>query len=264
MSHIGNVTGNYLGNFAGHGSANYSKNDLWSPIVLNPLFLFEAESNKLQVEDNAVVSIYDQSQHKRNAIAATTQARPSFSTVYGGAINFVQQNLLSFSQNLLLSGNFTLFTFMANNGGSIFVPFDTNASTPTTSNNLKYMWFNGWGQYWTSFQVSTSPIVGTTMTNQAPYLQVLRRDDNILTFWENANQTNMVANATTCNILDAGGSRQTSLPTNYFLMAAGIFDKALLTSEIQKIQGWIPWKRGLQNILPASHPYRNRPPLVGD
>jgi hypothetical protein len=30
------------------------------------------------------------------------------------------------------------------------------------------------------------------------------------------------------------------------------------------IEGYLAWKWGLDANLPADHPYRNRPPLIGD
>jgi hypothetical protein len=34
--------------------------------------------------------------------------------------------------------------------------------------------------------------------------------------------------------------------------------------ERQKVEGYLAWKWGLVANLPASHPYKNRPPLIGD
>lgn len=36
------------------------------------------------------------------------------------------------------------------------------------------------------------------------------------------------------------------------------------TSSIQLIEGYLAWKWGLQNRLIATHPFANRPPLIGD
>lgn len=32
----------------------------------------------------------------------------------------------------------------------------------------------------------------------------------------------------------------------------------------RKVAGYIAWRHGMQQLLPAGHPYRNRPPLIGD
>jgi len=36
------------------------------------------------------------------------------------------------------------------------------------------------------------------------------------------------------------------------------------TAERQQFEGYLAWKWGLQNLIPAAHPFRNRPPLIGD
>jgi hypothetical protein len=37
-----------------------------------------------------------------------------------------------------------------------------------------------------------------------------------------------------------------------------------LSANRQVIEGYLAWKWGLRSDLPAAHPYRNRPPLIGD
>jgi hypothetical protein len=44
-----------------------------------------------------------------------------------------------------------------------------------------------------------------------------------------------------------------------------IFAGAGLSNHLRrKAAGSIAWRHGMQRLLPASHPYRNRPPLIGD
>jgi hypothetical protein len=45
---------------------------------------------------------------------------------------------------------------------------------------------------------------------------------------------------------------------------AMIFSYALNLSQQQTIEGYLAWKWGLVANLPAAHPFKNRPPLIGD
>lgn len=39
---------------------------------------------------------------------------------------------------------------------------------------------------------------------------------------------------------------------------------AIAVIERQRIEGYFGWRHQLANLLPASHPFKNRPPLIGD
>jgi hypothetical protein len=55
----------------------------------------------------------------------------------------------------------------------------------------------------------------------------------------------------------AGGSAWNSW------IAEIIFTGAISFATLQRIEGYLAWKWGLQGNLPATHPNRNRPPLIG-
>jgi hypothetical protein len=39
---------------------------------------------------------------------------------------------------------------------------------------------------------------------------------------------------------------------------------ALSTADRERLEGYLAWKWGLVANLPAAHPFKNRPPLIGD
>jgi hypothetical protein len=43
-----------------------------------------------------------------------------------------------------------------------------------------------------------------------------------------------------------------------------VFSGALNNLQIELVEGYLGWSWGLQNLLPAAHPFRNRPPMIGD
>lgn len=48
------------------------------------------------------------------------------------------------------------------------------------------------------------------------------------------------------------------------VVEAVVFDRWMPDSELVTLQGVLAWSSNLPQTLPASHPYRNRPPLIGD
>jgi hypothetical protein len=64
------------------------------------------------------------------------------------------------------------------------------------------------------------------------------------------------------------GSRFTSpFAANWFngnLAALVHFNGVWTAEEVALLQGYFAWRGGFRNLLAASHPFRNRPPLIGD
>lgn len=80
------------------------------------------------------------------------------------------------------------------------------------------------------------------------------------------NGTNGGSGITTNQSLFAlGWSRpQGQYPFNgniYCFLAVG---SAMGSPDFLKAEAWIAWEYGVNYLLPASHPFRNRPPLIGD
>ena len=49
---------------------------------------------------------------------------------------------------------------------------------------------------------------------------------------------------------------------NGFIQEALVFNRSLPTDQYQQVEGYLAWKWGYQNTLPATHPYRNYPPYA--
>lgn len=51
---------------------------------------------------------------------------------------------------------------------------------------------------------------------------------------------------------------------NGFIAETLLWTRELSSSEIDLLNGYLHWDWGMQSLLPSNHPYRNRPPYVGD
>lgn len=51
---------------------------------------------------------------------------------------------------------------------------------------------------------------------------------------------------------------------NGFIAENILWTRELSSSEINLLTGYLHWDWGMQSLLPSNHPYRNRPPYVGD
>lgn len=52
--------------------------------------------------------------------------------------------------------------------------------------------------------------------------------------------------------------------TNFDVLETIAFPVSMSLTDMRNVIGSLAWFYGLQNQLPASHPFRNRPPLIGD
>jgi hypothetical protein len=62
--------------------------------------------------------------------------------------------------------------------------------------------------------------------------------------------------------LGAAGAGGTAL--NGSIVEIAIFPGVMSPAEIQRMEGYLANKWGMRTNLPANHPFRNRPPLIGD
>jgi hypothetical protein len=71
--------------------------------------------------------------------------------------------------------------------------------------------------------------------------------------------------STDAAIFQLGGSR----PQNIYPLTGDLYCFMAISSELDspnflKVESWIAWEFRMESLLPASHPFRNRPPLIGD
>jgi hypothetical protein len=103
-----------------------------------------------------------------------------------------------------------------------------------------------------------------------PFLIAFSIADNSINSWGNGLEDAIVSSTFTNRTTPVGNQIYVGAGVRFnryspWLYREVLFIPGISTVNRQIAEGVMCWKRGLQNIiLPASHPYRNRPPLVGD
>lgn len=242
---------------------------LWTPVYLPigslSLWFDAFDLSTITLSGSTVSQWRDKSGNNRHASQNNSSLRPTYdnSTILANTNTFLQ-----LASRLTLTGNATLIMLAANNGGQIFVPFDTDNSINVTTNNLKFMWFNGWNGFTTSFASGSFPnlLTGVSFTGNSPAFFSWRRQETIGTFRYNFNNVNQTFNNSAIEIDFPVGARQTnfSSATRHYEML--VVNQSLSNSTLDVLEGYLAWKHpwNLQSLLPANHPFKNRAPLVSD
>ena len=288
MSHTGNITGNYSGNFAGHDSSNYSKNNLWSPIQLRAtLWLDAADVSTISVDAGGVNFWGDKSGNGRHA--TTTVRKPAFSpnTIKGlSVITFTAaQSTKLDTSNFSIAPSREFCSFAVVSAASL-------------------LGSSSYRRIWVSKGLGDSSSVGSTYQegffgsgpNPGEFLQIAGSTGILSPIITGLGTSNPVLltgafgtagagsneNTTSAN----GGARASLAGQSGTLGTTGIrigsdvgttgaaswnswiaeiiLTTAISFSDLLKIEGYLAWKWGIQNNLPATHPYRNRAPLIRD
>ena len=286
MSHTGNVTGNYLGNFAGHGSANYSKNDLWSPDTANMVFWWDTlVDSSVVLSGNLLIALKDLSGKNINLDQSGAPSWDSNNKI--ATFNGSSQGLVSTATvRLALNSDFTLITLLnpASSQATINTPLDIehglsggsgplvlqNEAARPSVNNYYFAWFNSSN----AAQNIGPPFV--SMSANSWTLAVMGKTGAVANAFINGSQAGSFPVTSSSGLTDL--AKRVSVARTIFnwvgtggsrwwagsFASAILFNQSLSLSEIQKLEGYMLWSRGWQSNLPASHPYRNRAPLIGD
>ena len=289
MSHTGNVTGNYSGNFSGHGSANYSKNDLWSPIELSlTLWLDAADVSTISASSNLVTEWRDKSGNRRNA--TTTVRSPSFTQVVTtnglSGITFTGASATKLdTPDFAIAPNRQFCTFAIVSGGGLISSSDypriwlakgngdsSGAGTTYQQGFLGAGSANGTAAFIAGALSPLTPQISGISTTTLPVLLSGRfgtaglATDNISLSVNGYSQ--VVESGGRTGALSATGIR---IGADTGTGSSGGWNswmgEIILTQNIsffqsQLVEGYLAWK--WRNPLVASHPFANRPPLIGD
>lgn len=114
---------------------------------------------------------------------------------------------------------------------------------------------------------------GITLAANTNYLGVAVRGATSIETWGNGSSNGSTAAsgtaATAAATLTLGAFAGSNPVNTAFFMAGGIgevlrFDTAFAQFERQRLEGYLAWRWCTVGDLPASHPFRNRPPMIGD
>jgi len=236
---------------------------LWQPSVLLPAMWLDADDISTITIATGVSEWRDKSGNGRNATQSTAGSQPAYTN---NALN--GKNVLTSigsAKRLNLANrtvsNSTFFMVLNDSRNTGFaVAFILNGGSGTKVHNLltHFAGFNKWGSYTTTDRPANSDI----NTNYA--IASVENNATDFVFYKDGKfdgtQSNSGNAFTTSHIFnDQYGSFFTGNIAEILF-----FDSVLTTSNREIIEGYLAWKWGLVSNLPATHPYINRPPLIGD
>ena len=250
---------------------------LWTPILARPQLYVDslAEDNILDSSGYLVIPNLGTvgSSFTRGANLATKQ------TILNGLPCFHRSEVqalaypLGVPYSLQPTSGFSAYFFGATAGGAFLMGLSqfnhTNsivlAANSTSNTNVGL--FDG---TWRARAVSTQTMLSDQLVimgqrklsfSSTSFVDTYLSDYRQATVRQAITCVSFTAAATTVGFL---GHTNFGLSTLAKCFAILHFERYLSDSIDDLILGWGAWKFGFQRLLPASHPYANRPPLIGD
>lgn len=255
-------------------------NRLWSPLVLRPaLWLDAADLSTITTVSGGVSEWRDKSGNARNATQSTAINRPtyeSFDPNTGLPSNAIGTGLPAISFDGT-NDSLELPTGFLFGATSVSVAMVLRGPTTAGSNNPIFGPSNTFNTGLELLYVSGS-YVRIQTTN--PYTSGLWPTNNsfaITTLQASPTEVTGENNGATATPQAPGGIPQLAFNGVYTLgrysnTLYGAFrvcefvisNESWSRAQRQMMQGYLAWKWNLSSLLVASHPYANRPPLIGD
>ena len=264
---------------------------LWTPVLIRPtltLWLDASDISTLSVDAGGVNSWQDKSGNGRNA--TTTVRKPAFSAnILNGfpAITFTAASATKLDTpdfSIAPNRQFCSFAVVSAAGliGSstyrrIWVTKGVNPDSIAAGSTYSQGYFGSGPNNGDFMQIAggtgiTSPVI-TGLGTSNPVL--LTGSFGTAGAVSNENRVSANGGARTSLTGQSGALSTTGIRIGSDVSTSGasswnswiaeiILTTAISFSDLQKVEGFMAWKWRLQNNLPASHPFRNRPPLIGD
>jgi hypothetical protein len=244
---------------------------LWTPEILGLALWFDASDISTISVATGVSEWRDKSRNARHVSQATGANQPAYTVgglnglnvlTFDGTNDFMSNTAYSFptvySIYAVGRSSATSYSRLLNVGGST----DLRGFLGTGSSNSNYATFFGNGTNWNDI-LSNTPNQSIASTS---ILGVVK--DNAVagaTPYVNGIAQNTKNGTTTTGTGFIFGKAAT--PEQYWNgIIAEVIIQSSLSTNLQRlaIEGYLAHKWGLQRNLPASHPFANRPPLIGD
>jgi hypothetical protein len=253
-------------------------NRLWTPAIIRNnlrLWLDAADLSTITADSSRIVSQWrDKSGRGNHATNATSGRRPTLRANQRNGLpalffdNTDDGVTGNYNYSLTAESVFLCFNRLGTNGNyaRYFTQSDANRDYQTTGGLIPAIRNNGSstievhraGSFvsstaYTTGNVIYGMVVGSNLTQfkngtaETPVAQTLNK-----TFTRYAIGQSVLADDIVGEVIN----------THYYEIIT--LDIAAALSLRTCIEGYLAWKWGLTTFLPASHPYRNRPPLRGD
>ncbi len=272
MSHTGNASGNF-----GQQSIIYPLQKLWSPTMLGSDFYagFNAKDsgNLIITSGNSVDSWIDFSRNGRDVFSASAKPIYNPSRFLGNPCVVFNNSPMDSFKNLPAGTTYSWLCLVKDSSSTSTLgePFSIGTSLSSASLelvlNYGFITPNPFSQFNGAILGTAS---GGTAIRTIPTLIGVGLQSGI--GWARTNGINGTNGGSSVNTASAlfrlGGSRPQATsnpyPLNGDLYCFVAIASSVGSANFLKTEGWIAWEFKMQSILPSFHPYRYRPPSIGD
>ena len=240
---------------------------LWSPALLRPaLWLDAADLSTISIATGGVEQWRDKSGNAVHATQPTSTRRLTYdATGFNGlpCLKAAEANVMVLPTLPLTSGGVVFYGFSLNNDFAYGVVATTGGHWDRFTDNRSYPELLRAPRI--ESLVLSAPTTGQHImcyvANPAAEYIIRRNGAQIYSSGPFTFANNIAGLGAGSNI-GAGGAGGTAL--NGSIVEIAIFPGVMSPAEIQRMEGYLANKWNMRANLPANHPFRNRPPLIGD
>lgn len=247
---------------------------LWTPAALRPSAWFDAADLSTISVATGVSEWRDKSGNSKHLVQATTASQPSIEVDTASGLSVLRfdgsndfMSCTTWSDTITSQSSFALFNVNAHNTyyGRVYTQAAAGVADTAYVNCLQWASFPTYGSYTGGSSVVAEITLATATWN----------------LWSNVHDGQSITNRT--SDATASGSVPTlnlslatlrvgdEINTNNTPSFNGLFAELVICNnytassrDTEMMQGYMAHKWALTGRLPASHPFRNRPPLIGD
>lgn len=246
----------------------------WTPSLLSPTFWLDGSDISTMTLTTGVSQIRDKNGSGRSFSQSTTSSQPQIITT-----NWTSLPVLSFngSTHTMLSSS-NISEFISNSSYhvlSVLRVASTVGFGAGLGDGAKAVWSENGGFVGTTFRANTvqsyvwdgaDKTVGTLYTDNTGAIITTGLSSGLNRIRLNGGTETTVAsgNVGTSNNAAILGRSYNNNFLSFELGEIVFFSSALSEVNLQRVEGYLAWKWGLQGNLPAGHPFKNRSPSLSD
>jgi hypothetical protein len=246
---------------------------LWRPTEISTALWLDAEDSSTITLNGSTVSQWsDKSGNGRHATQSTAASQPTYSAT---GLNSKPTLVFNGNQIVVSSGSYSaaaIFIVFRKSvstwpdyNGVVTARVSPNANKTSPSNtNLGFTGISGSAASINGLNTATTAIfINGTSASLSDYLNYL--------VGVSTGDATSYAIVAEINDNNASGQKNIALGADTFetgryltgnIAEVIILPSNVITSDRQKLEGYLAWKWGLESSLPAGHPYKNLPPTV--
>jgi hypothetical protein len=254
---------------------------LWTPALVRPAVWLDAADLSTITISTGVSEWRDKSGNGANATQAASAARPAYSPVAFSGLPGITTDgaddrleiVTTLSQgNLTHAVYWVMRVIGAGSGSDGYRPLI--GVRPSAGQDLGALIYRNPSGLAASYPYYAQPTIGSF--DGGPAIAA-NNTSNIFAFQLNGTGWGAWQNGILLGTTSPAAGAPTTVNTGFFLgcqLSPGRFTNAVYAEVLGfsfattltrlRIEGYLAWKWGLTGNLPATHPFKNRPPLIGD